>query len=136
LCLGFVVVFSLFCFSKIAFKQLVRSFVFVDWLVCLDYCTLGDVEGVLRETLAESLDALVARCISTSSGLVDGFLKVKGLVVPVVVPVLVVEAAAWFAAWEFRRISDPVGAEAFWSEAKRLLDLYAEAESEQYVGSV
>lgn len=102
----------------------------------MDYCTSADVEGVLREELAESFDALVARCISTGSGLVDGFLKVKGLVVPVVVPVLVVEAAAWFAAWEFRRISDPAGAEAFWVEAKRLLDVYIEAEAEQYVGCV
>ena len=102
----------------------------------MDYCTSEDVEGVLREELAESLDVLVARCIVTGSGLVDSFLRVKGLVVPVVVPVLVVEAAAWFAAWEFRRISDPVGAEVFWVEAKRLLDVYAEAEFEPYVGSV
>ena len=101
----------------------------------MDYCTSGDVEGVLRETLAESLDALIARCITTGSGLVDSFLKVKGLLVPVVVPVLVNEAAAWFAAWEFRRISDPVGAEVFWSEARRLLDVYVDAEVEQYVGS-
>ena len=101
-----------------------------------DYCSAVDVEGVLRETLAESLDALIARCISTGSGLVDSFLKVKGLLVPVAVPVLVLEAAAWFAAWEFRRISDPVGAEVFWVEAKRLLDVYAEAEFETYVGSV
>jgi hypothetical protein len=102
----------------------------------VDYCSAQDVEGVIRETLADSFDTLVARCISTGSGLVDGFLKVKDLVVPSVVPVLVVEASAWFAAWEFRRISDPVGAEVFWIEAKRLLDVYAEAEFEAYVGSV
>ena len=102
----------------------------------VDYCSAEDVKSVLRETLAESLDALIARCILTGSGLVDSFLKVKGLLVPVEMPVLVVEAAAWFAAWEFRRISDPAGAEAFWVEAKRLLDVYAEAESEQYVGSL
>jgi hypothetical protein len=101
-----------------------------------DYCSTEDVEGVLRETLAESFDTLIARCISTGSGLVDSFLKVKDLVVPSLVPVLVVEAAAWFAAWEFRRISDPVGAEVFWVEAKRVLDVYAEAEFEPYVGSV
>ena len=102
----------------------------------VDYCSAQDVEGVLRETLAESFDSLIARCISTGSSLVDSFLKVKGLLVPVAVPVLVVEAAAWFAAWEFRRVSDPVGAEVFWVEAKRLLDVYAEAEFEPYVGSV
>ena len=101
----------------------------------VDYCSAEDVEGVLRETLADSFDTLVVRCISIGSGLVDSFLKVKDLVVPSLVPVLVLEAAAWFAAWEFRRISDPVGAEVFWVEAKRLLDVYAEAESEQYVGS-
>lgn len=101
----------------------------------VDYCSPEDVEGVLRETLADSFDTLVLRCISIGSGLVDSFLKVKDLMVPSLVPVLVLEAAAWFAAWEFRRISDPVGAEVFWVEAKRLLDVYAEAESEQYVGS-
>jgi hypothetical protein len=101
----------------------------------IDYCSAKDLEAVLRETLAGSNDALVTRCISTGSGLVESFLKLKDLVVPSVVPVLVVEAAAWFAAWEFRRISDPVGAEVYWVEAKRLLDVYAEAESEQYVGS-
>jgi hypothetical protein len=102
----------------------------------VDYCSAVDVEGVLRETLADSFDTLVARCISTGSGLVESFLKFEGLVVPSVVPVLVVEAAAWFAAWEFRRISDPVGAEVFWVEAKRLLDVYVEAEFEPYVGFV
>jgi hypothetical protein len=98
----------------------------------LDYCTAEDVEGVLREELAESFDSLIIRCISTGSGLVDGFLKVKGLLVPIAVPMLVVEAAAW----EFRRISDPAGAEAFWNEAKRVLDVYADAEAEDYVGTV
>lgn len=100
----------------------------------MDYCTAEDVEGVLRVELAESLDTLIARCISTGSGF-DGFLKVKGLLVPIVVPQLVVEATAWFAAWEFRRFSDPTGAEAFWVEANRFLDAYIEAESEVYVGS-
>jgi hypothetical protein len=102
----------------------------------VNYCSAVDVEGVLRETLPESFDALIARCISTGSSLVDSFLKVKDLAVPSLVPVLVLEAAAWFAAWEFRRISDPVGAEVFWVEAKRVLDVYAEAEFEPYVGSV
>jgi hypothetical protein len=102
----------------------------------VNYCSAQDVEGVLRETLAECFDTLIARCISTGSSLVDSFLKVKDLAVPSLVPVLVVEAAAWFAGWEFRRISDPVGAEVFWVEAKRLLDVYVEAEFEPYVGSV
>lgn len=64
----------------------------------VDYCTSEDVEGVLRETLAESFDDLIARCITTGSCLVDSLLKIKGLLVSSVVPVLVVEAAAWFAA--------------------------------------
>lgn len=63
-------------------------------------------------------------------------MKLRGLLVPVVVPLLIREASAWFAPWELRRLSDPVGAEAFWSEASRLLDVYAKAESEQHVGSV
>jgi hypothetical protein len=68
--------------------------------------------------------------------LVDGFLKVKSLSVPVVVPQLVADAAKLFAAWVFRRFSDPVGAEAFWVEANRFLDAYIEAGVEPYVGSV
>ena len=55
---------------------------------------------------------------------------------PSVVPELVVSSAKFFAAWQFRRFSDPVGAEAFWVEANRFLDAYVEAEAQPYVGGV
>ena len=98
---------------------------------------MADVKGPLQIDVAETkFDSQLATCISSGSGLVDGFLKAKGLLVPVVVPELVKCAAVFFAAWMFRRFSDPVGAEAFWVEANRFLDVYAAAESEHYVGSV
>jgi hypothetical protein len=103
----------------------------------MDYCDADDVKGLLQIDLAETkFDAQLADCVSSGSALVDGFLKPKGLVVPVVVPQLVVDSAKFFAAWMFRRFSDPVGAEAFWVEANRFLDAYVEAEFQAYVGCV
>jgi len=102
----------------------------------MDYCDKDDVKNVLQVDLAETkFDSLLADCVSSGSGLVDGFLKPKKLTVPAVVPQLIVDASKYFAAWMFRRNSDPTGAEAFWVEANRFLDTYIEAESEAYVGS-
>ncbi len=103
----------------------------------MDYFTLADVKGVLQISLAETkYDVQLATCITGGSALVDGFLKAKNLTVPSVAPELVVSAAKFFAAWEFRRFTDPVGAEAFWAEANRFLDAYIEAEVVPYVGGV
>ena len=103
----------------------------------VDYCTLDDVKGVLQIDVAEiKYDAQLAACILSGSALVDGFLKPKGLSVPVVVPQLIKDATKFFAAWMFRRFSDPVGAEAFWVEAQRFLDAYIDAEFTVYVGIV
>ena len=103
----------------------------------MDYCDLADVKGVLQVSLAETkYDAQLATCITSGSALVDGFLKAKTLSVPSGVPKLVVCSAKFFAAWGFRRFSDPVGAEAFWVEANRFLDAYVEAEGLPYVGGV
>jgi hypothetical protein len=102
----------------------------------MDYCGVDDVKGALLVDLAETkYDAQLADCVTSGSALVDGFLKPKGLVVPVVVSQLVVDATKFFAAWMFRRFSDPVGAEAFWVEGQRFLDAYLEAEFTPYVGS-
>ena len=102
----------------------------------MDYCTTDDVKGVLQVDLAETkFDAQLADCIISSSALVDGLLKAKELTVPVVVPQLIKDASKFFAAWMFRRLSDPVGAVAFWDEANRFLYAYIEAESPDYVGS-
>jgi hypothetical protein len=102
----------------------------------MDYCDVADVKGPLQIDLAETkFDTQLADCVSSGSALVDGLLKPKRLVVPVVVPQLVRDASKFFAAWMFRRFSDPTGAEAFWVEANRFLDAYVEAESPDYVGS-
>ena len=103
----------------------------------MDYCNLADVKGVLQVSLSETkYDAQLATCITSGSALVDGFLKAKTLTVPSAMPELIVCSAKFFAAWEFRRSSDPVGAEAFWVEANRFLATYVEAEIEPYVGGV
>ena len=103
----------------------------------VDYCEVADVKPVLQIDVAEtSEDAELAVCVTSGSALVDGFLKAKGLLVPSMVPELVKSAAVFFAAWAYRRVRDPVGAEAFWAEANRFLDSYVEAETEPYVGSV
>ena len=97
---------------------------------------MDDVKPILQVDVVETkFDVQLTSCVSSGSGLVDGFLKVKGLVVPVVVPELVKVAAVFFAAWMFRRFSDPVGAEAFWVEGQRFLDVYVDAEVVAYVGS-
>ena len=101
----------------------------------VDYCTTDDVKPVLQIELAETkYDSQLADCVVSGSALVDGFLKPKELVVPAVVPQLLVDATKFYAAWMFRRFSDPVGAEAFWLEAGRFLDAYIVAESQAYVG--
>ncbi len=101
------------------------------------YCTSDDVKDVLQIELAETkYNTQLAGCIVSGSALVDGFLKPKELSVPAVVPQLIKDATKFFAAWMFRRFSDPVGAEAFWEEAHRFLNNYIDAESAAYVGVV
>jgi hypothetical protein len=96
-----------------------------------------DVKGPLQIDLAETkYDSQLAACIISGSALVDGFLKPKELLVPIVVPALIKDASRFFTAWMFRRFSDPVGAEAFWVEAQRFLGAYIEAEFHAYVGCV
>jgi len=102
----------------------------------MDYCDKEDVKGILQVDLVETkYDSHLADCITSGSALVDGFLKPKKLIVSSVVPQLIVDATKYFAAWMFRRSSDPVGAEAFWVEASIFLDAYVAAEIEEYVGS-
>ena len=103
----------------------------------MDYCDKDDVKSVLQVDLAETKhDSQLADCITSASALVDGLLKPKKLSIPVVVPQLIEDASKFFAAWMFRRTSDPVGAEVFWVEANKFLDAYVAAEIEEYVGSV
>ena len=81
----------------------------------MNYCDVADVKGLLQLDLAETkYDSQLADCIISGSALVDGLLKPKKLTVPAVVPQLIKDASKYFAAWMFRRSSDPVGADAFW----------------------
>jgi hypothetical protein len=103
----------------------------------VDYCGVEDVKLILHIDQAESCeDAELAGCVSTGSGLVDGFLQVKGLTVPGIVPQLLKDAAANFAAWAYRRVRDPSGAQGFWNDAIRFLQTYVDSEFEEYVGVV
>jgi hypothetical protein len=102
----------------------------------LTYCQISDVKPILQIDSADtSYDAELTVCVTSASALVDGLLKARDLAVPAVVPPLVADSAKYFAAWDFRRRRDPVGAEAFWIEANRLIDVYVGAEREPYVGS-
>lgn len=76
----------------------------------------------------------LSECIASASALVDVFLSREGLTVPSVVPQVLADATKYFAAWDFRRRRDPVGAEAFWTEANRILSVYVDGEKEPYVG--
>jgi hypothetical protein len=103
------------------------------WLV--DYCDVADVKPVLHLDLgASSEDVELAGCVSSGSGLVDCFLQVKGLTVPSVVPRLLKDAAANFAAWAYRRVRDPSGAQGFWNDAMQFLQTYVDGEFERTWG--
>jgi hypothetical protein len=95
----------------------------------LDYCTLDNVKAVLQIS-EDKWDSELSECVTSASALVDGFLSCEGFLMPAVVPQILVDAAKYFAAWDFRRRRDPVGAEAFWTEANRILGVYVDAERE------
>jgi hypothetical protein len=104
--------------------------------VLLGYCTVANLKAVLQIS-EDKFDSELSECISSASGLVDGYLACERLTVPsVVVPQVLADATKYFAAWDFRRRRDPVGAEAFWTEATRILGVYLDAEKAPYVGSV
>ncbi len=101
----------------------------------MGYCTIDNVKAVLQIS-EDKFDSELSECISSASGLVDGYLACEGLAVPSIVPQVLADATKYFAAWDFRRRRDPVGAEAFWNEATRILAVYLDAEKAPYVGSV
>ncbi len=86
------------------------------------------------QTSEDKWDSELSECITSASALVDGFLSREGLTVPSVVPQVLADATKYFAAWDFRRRRDPVGAEVFWAEANRILSVYVDGEKEPYVG--
>jgi len=97
----------------------------------MGYCQVSDVKVVLQvSSETETYDQEILDCISSADALIDNLLKQRDLCVSSPVSQVVVDASAHFAAWLFRRRRDPVGAEAFWVEANRFLEIYCEAEGE------
>jgi hypothetical protein len=101
----------------------------------MDYCTIENVKNVLQIS-EDTWNSEILECIASSSALVDGLLSREGLDLPNSAPQILVDAAKFFAAWDFRRRRDPNGAEAFWTEANRVLGVYVDCQKELYVGSV
>ena len=99
----------------------------------MDYCAVANVKAVLQIS-EDKWDSELSECITSASALVDGLLSREGLTVPSVVPQVLADATKYFAAWDFRRRRDPICAEAFWTEANRILSVYVDAEKELYVG--
>jgi hypothetical protein len=90
-----------------------------------DYCSVDDTKEVLHiKTEVTSEDAKLAECVTSASVLLDNFLLAKNLAVPSSVPILVKDATANFAGWEYRKVQDPEGAETLWVAANRLLEAY------------
>ncbi len=97
----------------------------------MSYCEAAAVKLILQiPTETETYDEEISGCITSADALIDSLLKQKALDVPSPVPQNISDASAHFAAWLFRRRRDPVGAEAFWQEASRFLDVYSETEGE------
>ena len=101
----------------------------------MGYCEAVVVKIVLQiPAETETYDEEVSGCIVSADALVDSLLKQKGLSVPSPTPQNIADASTYFASWLFRRRRDPVGAEAFWQEANRFLDVYGETEGELAFG--
>ena len=97
----------------------------------MGYCEVAAAKLVLQiPSETETYDEELAGCIVSADALVDSLLKQKDLAVSSPTPQNIVDASAYFTAWLFRRRRDPVGAEAFWQEANRFLDVYGETEGE------
>ncbi len=95
----------------------------------MGYCEAAAVKTILQiPSENETYDEELSSCIVSADGLIDSLLKRRALNVPSTVPQNITDASAYFAAWLFRRRRDPVGAEAFWQEANRFLDVYGETE--------
>ncbi len=97
----------------------------------MSYCEVDTVKPVLQiASEMMTYDEELVSCIVSADALIDSLLKQKGLAVASPIPQNIVDSSAYFAAWLFRRRRDPVGAEAFWQEANRFLDVYGETVGE------
>ena len=94
------------------------------------YCSLDDVKTVLGDPDKDDWDEELEDSIISASALVDSLLTPYDLTVSSTVPQNIKDATAYFAAWKYRRPRDPAGAQAFWDEANKFLQVYVEAEKE------
>ncbi len=62
--------------------------------------------------------------------MIDKLLAAYDLTVPDSVPQTVEDASIYMAAWLFRRRRDPTGAEAFYAEAMKFIEVYAQDQGE------
>ena len=84
----------------------------------MDYCTLDNTKAVLQIS-DDKRDSELSECVTSASALMDGFLSRQGLAVPSPLSQILADATKYFAAWDFRRRRDPVGASAFWNAPRR-----------------
>jgi hypothetical protein len=103
--------------------------------VPLNYCNVENVKSVLQIS-EDTWDSELLECIQSASALVDGLLCREGLGLPCTSTQILTDSTKFFAAWDFHRRRDPSGAEAFWTEANRILGVYIDCQKELYVGSV
>jgi len=95
------------------------------------YSTVAAVKLVLQIAVDElKYDAEIDAYIVSGDEIIVGLLKKSELSVPDIVPKLIADASAYFAAWLFRHRRDPDAAEVFWVEAHKFLDTYVESEEE------
>lgn len=95
------------------------------------YSEDDDVKAILQIAEADTTyDTEIGACITSGDALIDKLLEPYNVTVPNSVPQVITDASAYFAAWLFRRRRDPVGAEAFYAEARKFLDAYVSDEQE------
>ena len=95
------------------------------------YCTNTEVKVVLQIASDDvTFDDEIDDCITSGDALIDKMLNRFDLIVPDTTPQTIIDASAHMAAWLFRRHRDPVGAEAFYAEASKFLEVYEFDEGE------
>ena len=90
------------------------------------YSEHADVKVALQIADSDTTyDDEIDACIASGDALIDKLLAAHDLAVPESIPQTVEDASIYFAAWLFRRRRDPTGAEAFYAEAMKFLEVYA-----------
>ncbi len=95
------------------------------------YSVHADAKVVLQIADSDTTyDDEIDDCITSGDALIDKLLAAHDLKVPDSVPQTVEDASIYFAAWLFRRRRDPTGAEAFYAEAMKFIEIYEEDQGE------